>query len=84
MTELAVLLEPRRGARYEQILELARAAEESGLDAFFRSDHYLGVDPDDSGYRSTDSWITIAGLARETVRIRLGTLVTAGTFRLTG
>jgi F420-dependent oxidoreductase-like protein len=84
MTELAVLLEPRHGADYEQILKLALAAEESGLDAFFRSDHYLGVDPDDAGYRSTDSWITIAGLARDTARIRLGTLVTAGTFRLPG
>jgi F420-dependent oxidoreductase-like protein len=84
MAELAVLLEPRHGARYEQILQLALAAEESGLDAFFRSDHYLGVDPGDAGYRSTDSWITVAGLARETRRIRLGTLVTAGTFRLPG
>jgi F420-dependent oxidoreductase-like protein len=84
MAELAILLEPRHGASYEQILELALAAEESGLDAFFRSDHYLGVDPDDAEYRSTDSWITLAGLSRETARIRLGTLVTAGTFRLPG
>lgn len=84
MIELGVLLEPRHGATYEQILALATAAEDSGLDAFFRSDHYLGVDPGDAGYRSTDSWMTIAGLARETSRIRLGTLVTAGTFRLPG
>jgi F420-dependent oxidoreductase-like protein len=84
VTELAILLEPRHGAHYEQILELALAAERSGLDAFHRSDHYLGVDPDDAGYRSTDSWTTIAGLARETTRIRLGALVTAGTLRLPG
>lgn len=84
MTELAVLLEPRHGASYEQILEMARVAEASGLDAFFRSDHYLGVDPDDPDYRVTDSWITLAGLARETRRIRLGTLTTAGTFRHPG
>ena len=84
MTELGVLLEPRHGASYQQILAMALAAERSGLDAFFRSDHYLGVDPADAQYRSTDSWVTIAGLARETASIRLGTLVTAGTFRRPG
>jgi F420-dependent oxidoreductase-like protein len=84
MTELGILLEPHHGAHYEQILALARAAEDSGLDAFFRSDHYLGVDRGDRSYRSTDSWMTLAGLARETSHLRLGTLVTAGTFRLPG
>ena len=84
MTELAILLEPRHGATYDQILALAQTAESSGLDAFFRSDHYLGVDPSDPDYRATDSWTTLAGLARETSRIRLGTLTTCGTFRLPG
>lgn len=84
VTELAILLEPRHGASYEQILAIARAAEESGLDGFFRSDHYLGVDPNDPDYRPTDSWMTLAGLARETSRIQLGTLTTCGTFRLPG
>lgn len=84
MTELAVLLEPRHGATYDQILALAQTAESSGLDAFFRSDHYLGVDASDADYRATDSWITLAGLARETSRIQLGTLTTCGTFRLPG
>lgn len=84
MVELGILLEPRHGLEYEQLLRLARTAEDSGLDVFFRSDHYLGVDPADAGFRPTDSWITLAGLARETTRIRIGTLVTAGTFRLPG
>ena len=79
-----VLLEPRHGASYEQILALARAAEEAGFDAFFRSDHYLGIDADDLAYLPTDSWTTLAGLARETARIRLGTLMTAATFRRPG
>lgn len=81
---LRVLLEPRHGGTYEQIAALARATEEAGFDAFFRSDHLLGVDPSDDTYLPTDSWTTLAGLARDTTRVRLGTLLTAGTFRLPG
>jgi F420-dependent oxidoreductase-like protein len=81
---LRVLLEPHHGATYQQILALARAAEEGGFDAFFRSDHYLGIDADDITYQPTDSWTTLAGLAVQTSRVRLGTLVTAGTFRRPG
>jgi F420-dependent oxidoreductase-like protein len=81
---LRVLLEPHHGATYEQILALARAAEEGGFDAFFRSDHYLGIDADDLTYQPTDSWTTLAGLAVQTSRVRLGTLVNASTFRLPG
>jgi F420-dependent oxidoreductase-like protein len=81
---LRVLLEPRHGAAYEQILALARVTEEAGFDAFFRSDHYLGLDATDASYLPTDSWTTLAGLARETRRVRLGTLMTASTFRYPG
>jgi F420-dependent oxidoreductase-like protein len=81
---LRILLEPHHGASYAQILALAQAAEAGGFDAFFRSDHYLGIDADDLGYQPTDSWTTLAGLARETRAIRLGTLVNASTFRLPG
>jgi F420-dependent oxidoreductase-like protein len=79
-----LLLEPLHGGTYDQILALARATEEGGFDAFFRSDHYLGVEREDTGYRPTDSWTTLAGLARDTNRVRLGTLLTASTFRLPG
>ncbi len=81
---LRVLLEPHHGATYAQILAFARAAEEAGFDAFFRGDHYLGIDAGDTGYRPTDSWTTLAGLAVQTERIRLGTLMTASTFRRPG
>jgi F420-dependent oxidoreductase-like protein len=79
-----VLLEPHHGATYAQILAMARATEDAGFDAFFRSDHYLGIDPDDPGYRPTDSWTTLAGLAVQTERVRLGTLMTASTYRRPG
>jgi F420-dependent oxidoreductase-like protein len=81
---LRVLLEPHHGATYAQILALATAAEEGGFDAFFRSDHYLGIDAGDLTYQPTDSWTTLAGLAVQTSGIRLGTLVNASTFRLPG
>jgi F420-dependent oxidoreductase-like protein len=77
-------MEPRHGATYAQILALARATEAAGFDAFFRSDHLFGVEPDDPTYRPTDCWTTLAGLARDTNRIRLGSLVTASTFRRPG
>ena len=81
---LRVLLEPHHGVTYGQILALATAAEEGGFDAFFRSDHYLGIEADDTTYEPTDSWTTLAGLALQTERVRLGTLVNASTFRLPG
>ncbi len=79
-----VLLEPRYGATYDQLAAMARTAEEAGFDAFFRSDHYLGIDADDTSLVPTDSWTTIGGLARETSVVRLGTLMTAATFRHPG
>jgi len=81
---LRILLEPRHGGSYADILALALAAEQAGFDAFFRSDHLMGVDPQDRTYRPTDSWTTLAGLARDTERVRLGTLVTAATYRSPG
>ena len=71
------------GATYDQLLAVARRAEETGFDAFFRSDHYLTMGGDGLP-GPTDAWVTLAGLARETSRIRLGTLMTAATFRLPG
>ena len=71
------------GATYDDLLDVARRTEENGFDAFFRSDHYLTMGGDGLP-GPTDAWVTLAGLARETSRIRLGTLMTAGTFRLPG
>lgn len=82
--KLRILLEPRYGASYDEILAVAKATEEAGFDAFFRSDHYLGIDAGDTDLAPTDSWTTIGGLARETAGVRLGTLMTAATFRHPG
>ncbi|NBM17632.1 LLM class F420-dependent oxidoreductase [Streptomyces sp. GC420] len=82
--DLRIFTEPQQGATYDTLLRVARATEELGFDAFFRSDHYLSMGGVDGLPGPTDAWITLAGLARETKRIRLGTLMTAATFRLPG
>ncbi|GAA2769291.1 LLM class F420-dependent oxidoreductase [Streptomyces indiaensis] len=82
--ELRIFTEPQQGATYDTLLTVAKATEDLGFDAFFRSDHYLRMGNVDGLPGPTDAWITLAGLARETKRIRLGTLMTAGTFRLPG
>jgi len=82
--QLRIFTEPQQGADYGRLLAVARAAEELGFDAFFRSDHYLRIGPGSGLPGPTDSWVTLAGLARETARIRLGTLVSAATFRYPG
>ena len=81
---LRIFTEPQQGATYDQQLAMARVAEAEGFDAFFRSDHYLRMGDGDGRPGPTDSWVTLAGLARETSTIRLGTLVTAVTFRSPG
>ena len=80
---LTVFTEPQQGATYLDQLRVAQRAEAAGYDAFFRSDHFLAMSGD-GGPGPSDAWTTLAGLARETSRIRLGTMVTSATFRLPG
>ncbi|HEY6931864.1 MAG TPA: LLM class F420-dependent oxidoreductase [Marmoricola sp.] len=81
--ELRVFTEPQQGATYDDLLDVARKAEELGFGAFFRSDHYLGMGTEGLP-GPTDAWVTLAGLARDTSTIRLGTLMSSATFRLPG
>jgi F420-dependent oxidoreductase-like protein len=81
---LRIFTEPQQGASYDDLLAVARKTEENGFDAFFRSDHYLAMGGGDGLPGPTDSWITLAGLARETSTIKLGTLVSSATFRNPG
>jgi F420-dependent oxidoreductase-like protein len=80
---LCVFTEPQQGASYDDLLRVARHAEDCGFDGFFRSDHYLAMGTDGLP-GPTDAWLTLAGLALQTSRIRLGTLVSSATFRLPG
>ncbi len=84
LADLRIFTEPQQGASYDELLAVAQRAEQQGFGAFFRSDHYLKMG-DVSGLPGpTDAWVTLAGISRETATIRLGTLVTAATFRMPG
>ena len=78
-----MFVEPQQGASYADQLAVAQAAESLSYSAFFRSDHYVAMSGDGLP-GPTDSWVTLAGIARETTTIRLGTLVTSATFRHPG
>jgi F420-dependent oxidoreductase-like protein len=84
--EIRIFTEPQQGASYDSLLNVAKTAEECRLDGFFRSDHLLAIGDEPGGGLPgpTDAWVTLGALARETSRIRLGTLMTAATFRPPG
>ncbi|MQY08085.1 LLM class F420-dependent oxidoreductase [Actinomadura macrotermitis] len=81
---LRIFTEPQQGATFETLLAVAKATEDLGFDAFFRSDHYLKMGDVPGTPGPTDAWVTLGAIARETSRIRLGTLMTAATFRYPG
>src|SRR6201996_2701291 len=80
---LVIFTEPQQGASYDDLRRVAQAAEASGYDGFFRSDHFVTMGGDGLP-GPTDAWLTLAALAVQTSRIRLGTLVSSATFRLPG
>lgn len=83
LDDVTITSEPQQGATYDDLVTFAAHVEQLGFAGFFRSDHYLAMDVEGLP-GPTDAWITLAGLARETSRIRLGTLVSSATFRLPG
>src|SRR6478672_9633242 len=82
--QYCIFTEPQQGASYDDQLAFAQAADRLGFDGFFRSDHYLRGSAGDGLPGPTDAWTTLAGLARETSRVRLGTLVSSATYRAPG
>lgn len=82
--DFRIFTEPQQGASYDELLAIALRTEHLGFDGFFRSDHYLRMGDGDPGYGPTDAWTSLAGLARDTERVRLGTLVSSITYRLPG
>jgi len=81
---VCLFTEPHRGATYDDQLRLARHAEAGGFEGFLRADHYQSMGAEEGLPGPTDAWLTLAGLALQTTRLRLGTLVSSATFRLPG
>ncbi|MEU2060341.1 LLM class F420-dependent oxidoreductase [Streptomyces sp. NPDC013455] len=81
---LSVYTAAQQGTDYARLLDVARTAEDCGYEGFFTSDHYLKLGDVPGLPGPIDSWTVLAGLARETSRIRLGTLMSSATFRLPG
>jgi F420-dependent oxidoreductase-like protein len=84
LADVRIFTEPQQGATYDDLVAVAQRAESLGFGAFFRSDHYLKMGGVSGLPGPTDAWVTLGGIARETTTIRLGTLVTAATFRMPG
>jgi len=82
--DFRIFTEPQQGASYDDLLRVATATEALGFDGFFRSDHYLAMGDSDGQPGTSDAWTTLAGLARDTTRIKLGTLVSSVTYRHPG
>lgn len=82
--DFRIFIEPQQGASYADQLRVAQESERLGFDGFFRSDHYLAMGSADGLPGPTDAWTTLAGIARETSRINIGTLVSSATFRYPG
>src|SRR2546421_9373736 len=76
---LALMIEGQEGVTWDDWAALASACEEHGVEALFRSDHY--VSGFDESRAVLDAWATISGLAARTTRLELGTLVSPATFR---
>ena len=82
--KIRIFTEPQQGAGYQRLSTLATHVENLGFDGFFVSDHYHVMGDTDPRMGPTDALTTLDGLARDTKKIRLGTLVCSSTFRKPG
>jgi alkanesulfonate monooxygenase SsuD/methylene tetrahydromethanopterin reductase-like flavin-dependent oxidoreductase (luciferase family) len=77
---VALMVEGQEGVSWDQWVALAEACEQHGVEALFRSDHYLSLTAPDERV-ATDAWSLLGALAARTTTLRLGTLVSPVTFR---
>jgi F420-dependent oxidoreductase-like protein len=66
---------------WDEVVARARLAEDAGLDGVWVFDHFTALYGDPAG-PCLEAWTLLAGLARETSTVRLGTMVTGMTHRI--
>jgi len=76
-SEFAAFDDP--SAAFDRIREVAAAAEEGGYHAIWAPDHFMPFGR--GAHYVFEVWTTLAALARETSRIRIGQMVTANGYR---
>jgi F420-dependent oxidoreductase-like protein len=79
--DLCLMIEGQEDVSWAQWVAIARACEEHGIPALFRSDHYMNLDGQHPERGSLDAWGTLCALAGLTSSLRLGTMVSPATFR---
>src|SRR5438309_1389727 len=75
---LAMIKDPIEA--YEAMTNVAKAADEDGYESIWMVDHFHTV-PTPSQEVTFETWMSLAALARDTRRVRLGQIVTCNSYR---
>ncbi|MFW9850391.1 MAG: LLM class flavin-dependent oxidoreductase [Candidatus Thorarchaeota archaeon] len=78
--KISIHIEPHIGYTYDDIISIAKAAEDAGFYQFTVSDHFFGW-IDGTELECYDAWTILALLTPQTEKIRLGTVVTSQSYR---
>jgi probable F420-dependent oxidoreductase len=85
MTAIGIQLpEVERDVRWPELRSMALAAEQVGFDSVWLGDHLLYRDAARAERGPWDAWTTLAAIAAETERVRLGPLVACAAFHAPG
>ena len=73
-------IEPQYGFTYQKIRDIAAYVESLGFESLWVSDHFFMTD-ESVETPCLECWTTLAALARDTRRLRLGSMVSAQSYR---
>jgi F420-dependent oxidoreductase-like protein len=78
--DFGVQIEPQYGFTYNQIKEIAQAAERLGYESIWVSDHFF-MTPNTVDTNCLECYTVLTALARDTRRLRLGAMVASQSYR---